>query len=78
MRRVSTSRRSRSHAAAGRHGGRLPQTRTRISNAELLEVPCDVLVPAALGGQITERNADRVHAKILVEGANGPTTPEAD
>ena len=49
-----------------------------ISNAELLEVPCDVLVPAALGGQITERNADRVHAKILAEGANGPTSPEAD
>ncbi len=49
-----------------------------ISNAELLEVPCDVLVPAALGGQLTERNADRVHAKILAEGANGPTSPEAD
>ncbi len=49
-----------------------------ISNAELLEVPCDVLVPAALGGQITERNADRVQAKILAEGANGPTSPEAD
>jgi glutamate dehydrogenase (NAD(P)+) len=49
-----------------------------ISNAELLELPCDVLVPAALGGQITERNADRVHAKIIAEGANGPTTPEAD
>ena len=49
-----------------------------ISNEELLEAPCDVLVPAALGGQVTERNADRVHAKILAEGANGPTTPEAD
>ena len=49
-----------------------------ISNAELLERPCDVLVPAALGGQITERNADRVRAKIIVEGANGPTSPEAD
>ena len=49
-----------------------------ISNAELLEVPCDVLVPAALGGQITEQNADRLKAKIVVEGANGPTTPEAD
>jgi glutamate dehydrogenase (NAD(P)+) len=49
-----------------------------LSNTELLEVPCDVLVPAALGGQLTERNADRVHAKIVVEGANGPTTPEAD
>jgi glutamate dehydrogenase (NAD(P)+) len=49
-----------------------------ISNAELLELPTDVLVPAALGGQITERNADRVRAKIIAEGANGPTTPEAD
>jgi glutamate dehydrogenase (NAD(P)+) len=50
----------------------------RISNAELLELPCDILVPAALGGQITEHNADRVHARIVAEGANGPTTPEAD
>ncbi|HWC05133.1 MAG TPA: Glu/Leu/Phe/Val dehydrogenase [Methylomirabilota bacterium] len=49
-----------------------------VSNAELLGLPCDVLVPAALGGQITERNADRVRAKIIVEGANGPTNPEAD
>ena len=52
--------------------------RDPISNEELLELPCDVLVPAALGGQVTERNADRVHAKILAEGANGPTSPEAD
>jgi glutamate dehydrogenase (NAD(P)+) len=49
-----------------------------ITNAELLELPCDVLVPAALGGQLTERNADRIRAKIVAEGANGPTTPEAD
>jgi glutamate dehydrogenase (NAD(P)+) len=49
-----------------------------LSNAELVELPCDVLVPAALGGQITERNADRVRARIIAEGANGPTTPEAD
>jgi glutamate dehydrogenase (NAD(P)+) len=50
----------------------------RLTNAELLELPCDVLVPAALGGQITERNADRVRARIIAEGANGPTTPEGD
>jgi glutamate dehydrogenase (NAD(P)+) len=49
-----------------------------ISNAELLELSCDVLVPAALGGQITERNADRIRARIIAEGANGPTSPEAD
>jgi glutamate dehydrogenase (NAD(P)+) len=49
-----------------------------ITNADLLALPCDVLVPAALGGQITEQNADRVRAKIVAEGANGPTTPEAD
>jgi glutamate dehydrogenase (NAD(P)+) len=49
-----------------------------ISNADLLALPCDVLVPAALGGQITEKNADHVRARIVAEGANGPTTPEAD
>jgi glutamate dehydrogenase (NAD(P)+) len=49
-----------------------------ISNADLLALPCDVLVPAALGGQITEKNADHVRARIVAEGANGPTSPEAD
>ena len=50
----------------------------RISNQELLELPCDILVPSALENQITGSNADRVRAKMIVEGANGPTTPEAD
>ena len=49
-----------------------------ISNAELLELEVDVLAPCAIEGQITKENASRIKAKIIVEGANGPTTPEAD
>jgi glutamate dehydrogenase (NAD(P)+) len=49
-----------------------------VTNAELLELDCDVLIPAALQGQITEANAGRVRAKLVVEGANGPTSLEAD
>ncbi|MDP9111619.1 MAG: Glu/Leu/Phe/Val dehydrogenase [Candidatus Eremiobacteraeota bacterium] len=50
----------------------------KISNAELLEIDCDVLVPAALEKVLTIENAAKVKAKLIVEGANGPTTPEAD
>ncbi len=49
-----------------------------ISNAEVLETECDILIPAALENQITVANAARVKAKIVAEAANGPTTPEAD
>ncbi len=49
-----------------------------ITNAELLELECDVLIPAALENQITEKNANNVKAKLVMELANGPTTPEAD
>ena len=51
---------------------------SRISNEELLTVECDVLVPAALENQITEQNAALIKASVIVEGANGPTTVEAD
>lgn len=54
-----------------------PGSRT-VTNAELLEVECDVLIPAALENQITGENAERVRAKVVLELANGPTTPEAD
>jgi len=51
---------------------------TDITNAELLEIDCDILIPAALENQITERNAGNIKARLIAEAANGPTTPEAD
>ncbi len=49
-----------------------------IGSTEVLEIECDILIPAALENQITRENADRIRAKVVVEAANGPTTPEAD
>lgn len=49
-----------------------------VTNSELLELPCDVLIPAALGNQLRKDNVDKLRCKIVVEGANGPTSPEAD
>ncbi len=55
----------------------LPETEP-VTNAQLLELPCDALVPAALENQLTGRNASRVRARLIIEAANGPTTPDAD
>jgi glutamate dehydrogenase (NAD(P)+) len=69
----------------GEHSVHTIDTRPRIgldhvdiTNAELLELPVDILVPAALEGQITAANAAKVRARMVVEAANGPLTPEAD
>jgi glutamate dehydrogenase/leucine dehydrogenase len=51
---------------------------SNITNQQLLELECDILIPSALEDQITVANAERIKAKIVAEGANGPTTPEAD
>jgi len=59
-------------SVAGYRGG------DAVTNDELLELPCDILVPAAIEGQLTADNAPRIKARIVVEGANGPTTPAAD
>jgi glutamate dehydrogenase (NAD(P)+) len=61
-------------------GGRLAESAAGelIAPEELLELPVDVLIPAALEGQITGQNASRIKAKLILEAANGPTTPRAD
>ena len=64
--------RAREHTLKGFPGAEL------VPNEDLLKLDCDVLVPAALENQITSTNAHDIKAKLVVEGANGPTTPEAD
>jgi glutamate dehydrogenase (NAD(P)+) len=68
------------HAYVAEHGSLEGYTAgvSRMTNEELLELPCDILVVAAREDQITEENAGRIHAQLIVEGANGPTTLEAD
>jgi glutamate dehydrogenase (NAD(P)+) len=67
------------HAYVAEHGSLAGYDRCeRITNEQLLELECDVLVLAAREDQLTSANADRVHASLIVEGANGPTTIEAD
>ena len=64
---------------SGREGGiREYKDAEKITNAELLELPCDILMPSAISAQIDGGNADKIKARLIVEGANGPCTPEAD
>lgn len=63
---------AKSHKVAGFPGSK------QITNEELLELDCDILIPAAYENQITKKNAPNVKAKLIAEAANGPTTPEAD
>ena len=57
---------------------RFPSAEAVLPNEDFWKVQCDILIPAALEQQITEANANHITAKIILEGANGPTTPEAD
>ncbi len=63
---------ARTGSVAGFAGGEV------IAPDTFWDVPCDILIPAALEGQIHERNAGRIQARMVIEGANGPTTPQAD
>jgi glutamate dehydrogenase (NAD(P)+) len=67
----------RDHIKDGRALSTYPDA-VAIPTENILTVPCDVLIPAALGGVITKDNAEHIQCKVLIEAANGPTTPEAD
>jgi glutamate dehydrogenase/leucine dehydrogenase len=69
---VVTEHKTRTHSVVGSPGTR------QVSNEELLTLPCDVLVPAALENQIRRDNAPAIAARLVCEAANGPTTPDAD
>ncbi len=64
--------------ARGRFGDQTGVEHETITNAELLELPVDILIPAAIEGQITERNAGNIKAGVVIEAANGPTTSAGD
>ncbi|HMS56109.1 MAG TPA: Glu/Leu/Phe/Val dehydrogenase [Fimbriimonadaceae bacterium] len=67
------------HKYSGKDGGiREYKDCEQITNEQLLELPCDILFPCAISAQLTEENADNIKAKLVVEGANGPTTMKAD
>ncbi len=67
------------HKYSGQDGGiREFKDCEHVSNEELLELDCDVLLPCAISTQLVKENADKIKARLIVEGANGPTTPEAD
>ena len=66
------------HVASNGSVAGFPGAEAVLPNDEFWKVQCDILIPAALEQQITEANANQITAKIILEGANGPTTPEAD
>ena len=67
----------RQHIATGKTLASYPEG-TSIDKSTILTIPCDVLIPAAIGGVINLETASKVDAKIVIEAANGPTTPEGD